>query len=194
MPVSDDAPNTNVDPVEVALRDGRRVTVRAIRAADADELQEAIRALSVESSYTRFFSPLHELPPRLLERATHPEAGRELQLVAVVEQDGRQRIIGGARYGALPADGDCEFAVAIVDAWHGFGLARRLLEILIQCAREGGFERMEGYVLATNMRMLALARRLGFVETASTEGPAVRTVRRDLRTPPSDAGKARSAS
>jgi GNAT superfamily N-acetyltransferase len=185
MPMSSDAPNQSVEPIEVALRDGRRVTVRAIRATDADELQDAIRSLSVESSYTRFFSALAELPPRLLERATHPEPGRELQLVAVVEEGGRETIVGGARYGALPAAGDCEFAVAIVDAWHGFGLARRLLEILIQCARERGFERMEGYVLATNMRMLDLARRLGFVETACTEGPAVRTVRRDLRPTPS---------
>jgi hypothetical protein len=69
-----------------------------------------------------------------------------------------------------------------------------LLEILIQCARERGFERMEGYVLATNMRMLDLARRLGFAETASDEGPAIRTVRRDLRTTASDSGKARSVS
>jgi hypothetical protein len=40
---------------------------------------------------------------------------------------------------------------------------------------------MEGYVLASNARMLGLARRLGFAETASTEGPTVRMVRRDLR-------------
>jgi len=194
MPLSNDAPNANVDPVEITLRDGRRATVRTICTTDADALQEAIRALSVESRHTRFFAALRELPPRLLERATHPEPGSELQLVAVVDQDGREVIIGGARYGALPVDRDCEFAVAIVDAWHGLGLARRLLEILIQCARERGFERMEGYVFATNARMLDLARRLGFMEMASTEGPAVRTVRRDLRVTPADAGKARSAS
>ena len=183
--MSGDAPHADVDPVDVALRDGRRVTVRAIRATDADALQAAIRSLSVESSYTRFFSPLPELSERMLERATHPEPGRELQLVAVVEQDGRETIVGGARYGALPVAGDCEFSVAIVDAWHGLGLARRLLEILIQRARERRFERMEGYVLATNRRMLDLAKRLGFAETASTEGPSVRTVHLDLRTTPS---------
>jgi len=32
----------------VALRDGRRATVRPIRAADADELQEAIRSSPVD--------------------------------------------------------------------------------------------------------------------------------------------------
>jgi RimJ/RimL family protein N-acetyltransferase len=171
-----------VDPVQIALRDGRRVTVRPVREGDAEKLQDAIRALSTESRYARFFSPVRELPPTLLERATHPEAGRELQLVVVLEEGADIRIIAGARYVALPRDGDCEFAVAVVDDWHGHGLARRLLEMLMQYARVSGFARMEGYVLATNARMLSLAKRLGFAESGSSEGPTVRTVRRDLRT------------
>lgn len=170
-----------VEPVEVALRGGRRVTVRAIREDDAAELQEAIRSLSDESRYTRFFSPLRELPASLLETATHPDPGSELQLVATVDRDGHERIVGGARYAALPTRGDCEFAVAIVDEWQGFGLARRMLEMLMRHARANGFQRMEGYVLAKNASMLGLARRLGFTETASSEGPTVRTVSCELR-------------
>ena len=170
-------PGSDVDPVDVELRNGRRVTLRAIEERDGDMLQEAIRSLSMESRYSRFFSPLRQLPPELLERATHPVPGRELQLVAVV---GDGRIVGGARYVALEASGDCEFAVAIVDEWHGLGLARRLLEMLIDRARGSGLRRMEGHVLATNVPMLTLAQRLGFAESASSEGPTVRLVRRDL--------------
>ena len=77
---------------------------------------------------------------------------------------------------------DCEFAVTVVDEWHGLGLARQLLEALMQAARARGFERMEGYILATNARMLGLAKRLGFAEVESPEGPTVRMVRRDLGT------------
>lgn len=170
-----------MDSVDVELRDGRHVTVRTIREEDKDRLQDAIRALSVQSSYYRFFSPLPELPAKLLERATRPDAERELGLVAVVGEGAQENIIGGARYAAIADNRDCEFAVAVVDAWHGLGLARSLLETLMQRARARGFERMEGLVLATNTRMLSLARRLGFVEMASSEGPTVRMVRRDLR-------------
>lgn len=169
-----------MDPVDVRLRDGRHVTVRPIRKEDKEKLQDAIRALSVQSSYYRFFSPMPKLPAKLLERATQPEPERELQLVAVVGEGAQEKIIGGARYAAIAEGRDCEFAVAVVDAWHGLGLARSLLEALMQRARACGFERMEGHVLATNARMLALARRLGFAEGASSEGPAVRMVRRDL--------------
>jgi hypothetical protein len=41
---------------------------------------------------------------------------------------------------------------------------------------------MEGFILASNTRMLGLAQRLGFVRVASPEGPAVALVRCDLRT------------
>jgi GNAT superfamily N-acetyltransferase len=173
-------PVVDFQPFAVQLRDGSEVTVRAIRAEDADKLQAAIRALSAESRYTRFFSPLRELPPELLQRATHPDAKGELQLVAVAGS--AEQIIAGARYGATGTDGDCEFAVAVVDEWHGRGLARLLLETLMREARTRGFARMEGHILATNVPMLRLAKRLGFATVESPEGPSVSLVRRDLST------------
>ena len=173
-------PGTGFTPLDVQLRDGLHVTLRAIRADDKDRLQEAMRALSTQSSYYRFFSPMRELSAKLLERATRPEPERERQLVAVFGEGADEKIIGGARYAALEDSADCEFAAAVLDDWHGLGLARRLLEILMENARARGFKRMEGYVLATNVAMLGLAKRLGFAEMASSEGPTVRMVRRDL--------------
>ena len=169
-----------VAPVNIELRDGRHATLRVIEERDADKLQEAIRALSMESSYYRFFSPLRQLPPKLLERATRADPGRALQLIVVFGEGEQEKIIGGARYDAVEGTGDCEFAVAIVDGWHKLGLARRLLETLIQNAGACGFQRMQGYVLASNTPMLALAKKLGFEERASSEGPTVRMVRREL--------------
>jgi GNAT superfamily N-acetyltransferase len=168
------------EPVTVRLRDGSAVTVRAIRADDRDKLQTAIRRLSTESRYSRFFSALRELPPQLLDHATNPDAKRELQLVAIAGSEAEEEIIGGTRYAATATDGDCEFGVAVVDEWHGRGLARLLLETLMRAARARGFARMEGYILAGNVAMLGLAKRLGFATIKSPEGPTVCLVRRDL--------------
>lgn len=173
-------PVIGFDPVVVTLRDRRRVTVRAIRPDDQERLQLAVRALSDESRYFRFMGAMRELPPALLDLATHSRGGRELQLVAVACEGDEERIVAGARYSSEVGSTDCEFAVALLDAWHGAGLARRLLELLIQSARAQGFVRMEGYILASNTRMLRLARRLGFVAVESPEGPTVRKVQRDL--------------
>src|SRR5262245_36413433 len=178
MPMSAIAPGAEFLTVDVQLRDGRRVTVRAVRPDDGEAVQAAIRRLSKESRYARFMSALKELTPRMLVQAVHPEEGRELQLVAVHQQ----AIVGGARYSAAAGSKDCEFSVAVVDDWHGVGLARRLLETLMHAARSRGFERMEGYVLASNARMLGLAQRLGFVRVESPEGPTVALVRRELST------------
>jgi RimJ/RimL family protein N-acetyltransferase len=153
------------------LRDGRRVTVREVRADDADRMQAAMRAMSVESRYSRFMSALRELSPKMLERATHPDAEREFQLVAVAGEGAQQVIVGGARYAAAPGSRDCEFALALIDEWQGQGLARQLLETLMRTAHARGFERMEGYILPSNSPMLGLAKRLGFARVENAEDP-----------------------
>ena len=165
------------------LRSGRSVTVRAVRPDDQARLQAAMRHLSDESRYMRFMGFTRELSPQLLDRATHPVPGRELQLIVVTGEGDAETIVAGARY-AADASGDCEFAVTVLDEWRRLGLARRLLDALIRRAQMRGFTRMTGYVLATNTGMLALARRMGFVQVASREDPTVRVVRRDLTTGP----------
>ena len=160
--------------VELQLRDGRSVTVRAVRADDRDKMQEALRALSAEARYSRFMSPLRELSPQMLDRAVKPEADRELQLVAVAGEGANEKIVAGARYSGTPGGKDCEFATAVVDGWQRLGLARRLLEMLMEAAQARGYDRMDGFILASNAAMLNLAKRLGFVDVESPEGPSVR--------------------
>jgi RimJ/RimL family protein N-acetyltransferase len=178
--MADVVAETGFPPLDVRLRDGRLVTMRAVRPEDRDALQAAVTKLSPESRYSRFMSAVLELSPQMLERGIHPQDGRELQLVAECAEEVDQAIVGGARYSAAAGSKDCEFSVAVADSWQGTGLARRLLEALIAAARRAGFERMEGYVLASNTRMLGLARRLGFAQVESPEGPAVRLMRRSL--------------
>jgi L-amino acid N-acyltransferase YncA len=167
-------------PVTLSLKDGREVLVRTIRSDDEHRLQDAVRALSKEARYTRFMSPLRELPPSLLERAVHSVGGGDLQLVAVTGTAADEVIVAGARYSSEPGAGDCEFAIALRDEWQGAGLARRLLELLIGHAAAEGFAGMEGFILASNTRMLGLAAKLGFVRVASPEGPMVHKVWLDL--------------
>jgi acetyltransferase len=61
-----------------------------------------------------------------------------------------------------PIGKDCEFAIAIDDAWQGTGLTGILMQALIGIARSCGLATMYGLVLATNHRMLKFTRQLGF--------------------------------
>jgi acetyltransferase len=71
----------------------------------------------------------------------------------------------------------------VADAWQGKGVAGRLMRALIRDARTRGLERMDGFVLGTNARMLAFVRRLGFRVELDRDDPAVRIARLDLRAP-----------
>ncbi|MDF3889062.1 N-acetyltransferase family protein [Cupriavidus basilensis] len=161
-------------PARVALRDGRQVVLRKIREEDKAGLLAAFDRLSADSRYTRFMASLRELPEAMLESATHPAPELECALVAIYGD--AQSIVGGARYAAAPGSDVCEFAVTIDDEWHGLGLARCLMQVLIAAARARGYRTMEGYVLASNTGMRGLARRLGFVDTACHEDATLRVV------------------
>jgi RimJ/RimL family protein N-acetyltransferase len=162
--------------LRVMLRDGRHVTIREVQAEDADAFGAAFAQLSAETRYNRFMGAVGVLPAAVLERAVNPLAENELALVAVHGNGSNTLIVGGARY-FVEADGEtCEFAVTVVDDWQRHGLASHLMQALMREARLRGLRRLHGFVLAGNVAMLALARRLGFEITASAVDPGVRIV------------------
>ncbi|TMG83150.1 MAG: GNAT family N-acetyltransferase [Betaproteobacteria bacterium] len=156
-------------PVELettlAVKGGRPLRVRAIRPEDAVAERAFVAGLSEESRYMRFMHHLHELTPQMLARFTQVDYDRELALVALHAKAGAEKIVAVARYVANPDGESAEFAIVVADAWQGRGLGRALMRMLIGCARERGFRRLEGVILATNTSMLALMARLGFKTT-----------------------------
>jgi acetyltransferase len=144
-------------------RKGERVLIRPVHPQDLELAREFVRGLSPESRYNRFHQPLNDLTPQMARWATHVDYERHMALIAVVYQDGRETEIGAARYVAEASDPEtAEFAVAVADAWHGQGVAERLLRALIESASRKGLRWLQGDVLADNRAMLALARKLGF--------------------------------
>jgi RimJ/RimL family protein N-acetyltransferase len=167
-------------PISVALRDGRQVRLRGIDEHDREALLAAFDRLSPDSRYTRFMMAMRNPPTALLEAAMHPIPGREFALVAVSGEGGAERIVGSARYVGVPGSDHCEFGITVADDWHGVGLARRLLALLIEAAAAQGFHCIEGYVLAANTPMRRLAKRLGFVDSECEDDATLRTVSRSL--------------
>jgi acetyltransferase len=145
-----------------------------------------VRALSEESRYFRFISTLSELTPRMLVRYTQVDYDRELALVAVVAPDGslpdagaqpqEERIVGVVRYLLNPDRESCEFAVAIADDWQGKRLGSTLMRAIVEAARSKGLKRIEGYVLASNSKMLGMMSHLGFTIETDREDPTMKIV------------------
>jgi len=171
------------------LPDGRRVTVRPVLPQDAELEQAMVRALSPASRYQRFFAPIRELPQGWLERLTQIDYHRQQAFIVETFVGDQALAVAEARY-VVDATGEaCEFAVVVADDWRQLGLARRLLQHLMDSAAEAGLRRMVGDVLATNHAMLSLARSLGFRVQRHPEGGAqVLRVQRPLLQRPDDAG------
>ncbi len=162
------------------LRGGGEYMVRPIHPDDAQMLQDLMSHLSPESRYFRFVSSISELPPQMLARFTLIDYDREMALVAVfkdrkVGENGEitetERIVGVSRYITNPDQTSCEFALVVADDANGKGLGSRLMESIMDVAREKGLAEIEGLILANNAPMLKLMKSLGFAIKRYAEDP-----------------------
>ncbi len=162
------------------LRGGGQYTIRPIHPNDAQMLQGMMQHLSPESRYFRFVSSMRELPPTMLARFTLIDYDREMALVAVVRErsaapDGEivetERIVGESRYVTNLDQSSCEFSLVIADDFSGKGLGSRLMESIMDVAREKGLAEIDGLVLAKNPAMLKLMKSLGFSVKPYPEDP-----------------------
>src|SRR5262245_59874606 len=80
------------------LRDGQRVLVRPALPQDEDITSAFFGNLPPRARYDRFMAPMANLPPALIKRFTHIDYASHLALVAEIFADGRETVIGEARY------------------------------------------------------------------------------------------------
>ncbi len=154
----------------VYLGHGERVVIRPVLPQDEDLTLAFFHGLSGSARYDRFMTSLREVPRDLMRRFTQVDYANHLALVAEVFGGGRETVVAEARYVRTGDDGStAEFAVSVAEPWQGKGLARLLLGKLACRAGAQGVTRLTGQTLATNERMLTLARKAGFTLRPSGE-------------------------
>ncbi len=146
-------------------RDGEGFVIRPIRPEDAEAHGALFRRLAPQDIRLRFFSPIRELSPEQMARLTQIDYDCEMAFIAVHRASGET--VGVARLVREQMSSDCsgdggEFAVIVEQSVKGKGIARRLMERLIEWGRAQGMRWITGQVLAENAPMLAFVKRLGF--------------------------------
>jgi GNAT superfamily N-acetyltransferase len=145
------------------LKDGSRALIRPIERGDVARNSAFIEALSPPTKHFLFLGGISRLSGEQLRTLCDPQEGRDMAFVAL-DGDRPERQVGICRYaGADPKHG-AEISIAVADAWQRRGLGRRLLQALIDYAREHGIPRLYSMDAATNQRMRTLAQRFGFAE------------------------------
>jgi RimJ/RimL family protein N-acetyltransferase len=144
------------------LRDGSTLTVRLVAPDDGEALQRYFRQLSARSRYNRFLGAMSELPASQLDQFVHAGENNRFSVIAVRMVEGREIIVGEARYGFEAATQNFEFGISIDDRWQGFGIGSALLHNLECRAAALGAVSVFGDTLRSNEAMIALARKSGF--------------------------------
>jgi GNAT superfamily N-acetyltransferase len=148
-------------------RSGEAVTVRFVEPRDADELQHYYRSLTTRSRYNRFLGAMSELPKTLLDEFIHVGEADRFSVVATIDIDGFETIVGEARSAFHADTASIEFGLSIDDRWQGQGIGKALLKNLECRAAAFGAERLFGDTLRSNDSMIALARKSGYAFTNS---------------------------
>jgi RimJ/RimL family protein N-acetyltransferase len=146
-------------------RSGEVVTVRFVEPRDAEALQNYFRSLTTRSRYNRFLGAASELPPSLLEDFIHIGEADRFSVIATMLIDGRETVVGEARYAFDSDTAAIEFGLSIDDRWQGHGIGKALLKNLECRAASFGARRLFGDTLRSNDAMIALARKAGYAFT-----------------------------
>ena len=143
------------------LRDDRPVAIRALRPEDRADMLTAIGRASAQSLQRRFFVPKKGFSEREITFFLNVDFETHVALIAQIEEDGRQVIVGGCRY-IMVQPRRAEIAFVVVDDYQGQGIGTILMRHLAVLARDAGLKELIAEVLPENTGMLKLFKKFGF--------------------------------
>jgi acetate---CoA ligase (ADP-forming) len=156
--------------VDVILRDGSTLRLRAPAQDDAGALTAFFSSLSERSFYQRFHG-LRTIDDQLVAHFLEPNWDDRGVLVGTLARaDGGERIVAVGEYERLRDPAAAEAAFAVADELQGHGIGTRLLERLAALAAQQGIERFVAEVLPDNRAMLGVFEGAGLEVTRELDG------------------------
>ena len=164
----------------IHLDSGEAVLVRPIGRHDADRMRAGIAALSDHSRYLRFFNGGQTMPEHVIERLCDADGWKHVAWGAIDLSSPSEPAIGAVHAIRRGTSREAELALAVLDDWHGKGLARLLLTGVIADARRAGITHLTAETFAENRATRQLFRGLGGL-SVHRDGPVV-SYRFDIET------------
>ena len=155
-----------------AMRDGRKVQIRALKPHDQAAFLAAVDRSSPQSWYRRFFAPKLGLTEEEIAFFMNVDFVSHVALVALVEEAGRTVIVGGGRYFVFQP-GRAEVAFAVVDEYQRQGIGELVMHHLVEIARRAGLQQLIAEVLRENMAMLRVFQKSGLQLSQNFEAGVV---------------------
>ncbi len=147
---------------ERQMKDGTPVILRPIKPEDEPMWHELLANCSTQSIWFRFSYLFKQTTHEMASRYCFIDYDRELGIVAEVEEQGQRKLIGVGRLVADMNHDAAEYAVIVIDRWHGHGLGGLLTDYSIEVAKKWGVRKVVAEVSKDNSRMLSTFRGRGF--------------------------------
>ena len=143
------------------LRNGRQLTIRALRTEDRNAFVAAANRVSVHSLKNRFFAVKREFSENEISFFVNVDFVNHVALVATLSEGSQSMIVGGARY-VVVSPGKAEVAFAILDQYQRQGIGTVLMRHLGTIAHQAGLRELIAEVLPENTAMLKVLGSSGF--------------------------------
>ena len=144
------------------LENGEDVMLRPIKPEDEPLWLEMFQSFSEESIRYRFFEMLRDTPHEIRVRYCNIDYDREIAIVAEAVEGGKKRLLGVTRLSVEPDGKRGEMAFVVGDKWQNLGLGTKMVDYVLEIAKEMGVESVYSIMLPDNYRALSLTRKMGF--------------------------------
>lgn len=148
------------------LKDHTPIILRPIRPDDEPMVLQFYKDLSEESMRQRYLKTIDQkfwASHENLSRICFVDYNREISLV-VERKDakGNRDILGMGRLTKIPGTADATFGLTVKDQWQNQGIGLKLMQKLLQIAKDEKIEKIVARMLPENYQMEKLCRHLGF--------------------------------
>ncbi len=151
-----------VQSVNATLDNGTKICLRRVRHSDIDQIEKGISEMSDQSRYLRFFSGSKTMPPSVVERLANVDGIRHLAWGAIKMDGDDHRAIAAAHVFRETDDSDSgEFAIAVLDQYHGQGVSRILMAAMFLDAYCEGIRHLRIDILRNNKKAAGLIKAMG---------------------------------
>lgn len=141
---------------------GMEILLRPVKLNDERLLKDFFYTLSSDCMYHRFISTRTDMPHERLQRFVVVDYSREMVILAVVQKEDREEIVGMGQYSIDKESNTAEVALVVHDDYQNQGIGTELLSYLTYLAKKSGLHGFTAEVLIDNKPMLRLFEKMGF--------------------------------
>jgi acyl-CoA hydrolase/RimJ/RimL family protein N-acetyltransferase len=143
-------------------KDGFTVFFRPVKISDEHLLKDFFYRLSTDCMYSRFISTRTDMPHQRLQNFVVIDYSREMVILAVMQEEEKETVIGMAQYIIDEASHSAEVAFVVRDDYQNKGIGAEMLSYLTYLAKKKGLLGFTAEVLMDNKPMLHLFESMGF--------------------------------